>query len=131
MKRFRLDSHSTQNARREWPAMTTDARKAAPWGPQDVPVNSGELVEALASLWDEVDVRLERQERQAGRRCDWVTPPPGFDRGRIAERARRALDEWVGPAVSGDNGHDRTYHACSVLLLRYAMTVDEAYPLLE
>jgi hypothetical protein len=50
--------------------------------------------------------------------------------GASAEDRARAYLAKVDPAVSGESGHDQTYHAAAVLVVRFNMTPDEAYPIL-
>jgi hypothetical protein len=63
-------------------------------------------------------------------------PPaaPGADGphppGAVESRARAYLEQ-LPPAVSGDHGHDRTFHAASVLTQGFAMTPEQALPLLR
>ncbi|MFO0892132.1 MAG: phage/plasmid primase, P4 family [Isosphaeraceae bacterium] len=49
--------------------------------------------------------------------------------GDLAGRAARYLDR-MPPAVSGQRGHDRTFHAACVLIKRFGLSVEEARPLL-
>jgi hypothetical protein len=44
------------------------------------------------------------------------------------DRARKYLAMIPG-AVSGQRGHDRTFHVACVLIIRFGLAVDEAYPL--
>jgi replicative DNA helicase len=48
-----------------------------------------------------------------------------------AESRARAYLETLPPAVSGDGGHDRTFHAASVLTQGFALTPQQALPLLR
>lgn len=94
--------------------------------PESIGIVPVEFLETLASLWDEEDTR---EARRIGRAVDW-TPPADLDRASVASRARAYLAR-VTPAVSGQGGHNQTYHAACVLLLRFAMTPEEAYTLME
>lgn len=51
-------------------------------------------------------------------------------RGAVRERARAYLEK-LPPAISGDHGHDRTFHAACTLVLGFALPVEEALPLLQ
>jgi replicative DNA helicase len=52
--------------------------------------------------------------------------PPG-----AVESKALAFLETLPPAVAGDGGHDRTFHAASVLVQGFAMTPEQALPLLR
>lgn len=56
--------------------------------------------------------------------------PEGAERGDVTEQARWRLSQ-LPPAVSGDGGHNRTFHAACVLVLGFGLSVDEALPLLS
>jgi len=56
-----------------------------------------------------------------------TSPAPSSGQLSIQERAARYLAK-MPPAVSGQHGHDRTYHAACVLMLGFAMAIDDAWP---
>ncbi len=47
----------------------------------------------------------------------------------VTERAARYLAK-IPPAISGQGGHDATFHAACCLVLGFALTPDQAFPLL-
>jgi replicative DNA helicase len=56
--------------------------------------------------------------------------PPSVDfrsTTAVVERARKYMTK-VPPAVSGQRGHDRTFHAACVLVCGFGLTESEAYP---
>jgi replicative DNA helicase len=61
-------------------------------------------------------------------------PSPGAepvrDRGAVHERARAYLEQ-MAPAISGDHGHDRTFHAACLLIHGFALSVEEALPIFQ
>lgn len=56
-----------------------------------------------------------------------TSPAPSSGQLSIQERAARYLAK-MPPAVSGQHGHDRTYHAACVLMLGFGMPIDDAWP---
>ena len=48
----------------------------------------------------------------------------------VQERARRYLGKMAG-AVSGQGGHDATFHAACVLILGFGLSIDDARPVLQ
>jgi hypothetical protein len=59
---------------------------------------------------------------------EWQPKPLVISHSRI-ERAQAYLTRIEG-AVSGQGGHDQTFRAACVLVQRFGLTVDEAFPLL-
>ena len=57
------------------------------------------------------------------------SPRPTDSRGRILQRAAAYLAK-LPPAVAGERGHNRTFHAACVLIKGFDLTIDEARPLL-
>lgn len=58
-------------------------------------------------------------------------PPPDFrSESAVLDRARRYLAK-MPPAVSGQAGHDRTFHAACVLVQGFALSESEAYAVLS
>jgi hypothetical protein len=55
---------------------------------------------------------------------------PECEGDTVQERARAYL-ERMRPAIAGEHGHDRTFHAACVLTHGFALTVEEALPLLQ
>ncbi len=55
---------------------------------------------------------------------------PLRDRGSVQDRARAYLDK-LPPAISGQHGHDRAFHAACALILGFDLTVEEALLLLQ
>ena len=55
--------------------------------------------------------------------------PPPVRQADVIDRARRYLSK-VPPAISGQRGHDRTFHAACVLVLGFGIKTHEALPLL-
>ena len=51
------------------------------------------------------------------------------DRATIIDRAAKYLAK-IPPAVSGQGGHSATFHAASVLVKGFALSIDDASPLL-
>jgi hypothetical protein len=51
-------------------------------------------------------------------------------KSQILKRARAYVAK-LDPAISGQGGHDKTFHAACVLVLGFALSVDEAMPLLR
>ena len=63
--------------------------------------------------------------------------PPGISRrsrgvrvNQRLERARAYLAK-IPPAIAGQRGHDRTFHAACVLIQGFSLSIDEARPLLD
>lgn len=56
-----------------------------------------------------------------------TSPAPSSGQLTVQERAARYLAK-LPPAVSGQHGHDSTYHAACVLMLGFAMSADDAWP---
>jgi hypothetical protein len=57
------------------------------------------------------------------------TPPSSSDTWNVVERARRYLTTIPG-AVSGQGGHDATFHVACCLILGFALSADDAFRLL-
>jgi putative DNA primase/helicase len=55
--------------------------------------------------------------------------PTGHDRARVIERARKYVAK-MDPAISGQRGHDRTYHVACTLILDFGLNVNEAFPVI-
>lgn len=55
---------------------------------------------------------------------------PVRDLGVLQERARAYLEQ-LPPAISGEHGHNRTFHAACVLTHGFGLSVDEALPILQ
>jgi hypothetical protein len=82
-------------------------------------------------------VPTEPQERQA--ELEWIkatfwpehnqVSPDWSTETAVAERARKYLAK-VPPAVSGQCGHNATFHAACVLVKGFGLSVDSAYSLL-
>jgi hypothetical protein len=58
------------------------------------------------------------------------TPISGIDATSVVGRARAYIAKIPG-AISGQNGHDATFHVACVLVGGFALSVDEALPLLS
>jgi hypothetical protein len=58
-------------------------------------------------------------------------PPPDYDlpRSKIAKRARAYVAK-IPQAVSKEGGHNRTYHVACTLIVGFALSEDEAWPIL-
>jgi hypothetical protein len=57
------------------------------------------------------------------------TPPPSATGGSISERAARYVATIPG-AVSGQGGHDTTYHVACVLVEGFGLSVADALPII-
>jgi hypothetical protein len=57
-------------------------------------------------------------------------PQPLSDRSRIIDRARKYVAK-MDPAISGQFGHDRAFHAACILVLGFNLSVNEALPVLS
>jgi putative DNA primase/helicase len=58
-----------------------------------------------------------------------ISPAPGRPADRLARPA--AYLARIPPALAGERGHDRTFHAACVLIHGFDLTIDEARPLLH
>ncbi len=58
-----------------------------------------------------------------------VSRPIGADADSVPCRARAYVEKIPG-AVSGQNGHDDTFHVACVLVLGFGLSVDDAFPIL-
>ncbi len=60
-----------------------------------------------------------------------VIPVPHFSTNGVSlqERAARYLAK-IPPAVSGQHGHDRTFHAACVVVLGFGLSPDDAWPVI-
>ncbi len=58
------------------------------------------------------------------------TPPPSATGGSISERAARYVATIPG-AISGQGGHDATYHVACVLVEGFALSVAAALPIMQ
>ncbi len=72
------------------------------------------------------DLRVEPADKT--RRARGVARQTGLDE-RLARPA--AYLAKIPPAVAGERGHDRTFHAACVLVQGFDLTIDEARPLLH
>jgi len=57
------------------------------------------------------------------------TPPSSGDTWNVIDRARRYVATIPG-AVSGQGGHDATFHVACCLILGFSLSVEDAFPLL-
>lgn len=113
-----------------FPPSTHDAGEAIEWDQDGDPSNvePNQLSQAVGGLVDAVRDLLG---------CD--RPPPNsngdarseqtIDRAAIIDRARRYLAA-IPPAISGQGGHDQTFYAACKLLHGFALSIEEASPLL-
>lgn len=68
--------------------------------------------------------------------CKTFFPPertadtPRSQRNDVSDRAAKYLDR-LPPAISGQGGHNATFHAACVLVLGFGMSPQDAYPLLS
>jgi len=62
--------------------------------------------------------------RQAAHRCS-----SALDSAKVVERARRHV-AMIPPAVSGQGGHDATFHVACALVLGFDLSVEDAFPVL-
>jgi hypothetical protein len=58
------------------------------------------------------------------------TPPPSATGGSISERAARYVATIPG-AVSGQGGHDTTFHVAAVLVEGFALSIADALPIIR
>jgi hypothetical protein len=56
-------------------------------------------------------------------------PPSNSDTWTVIERARRYVATIPG-AVSGQGGHDQTFHVACSLVVGFSLSVEDAFPLL-
>src|SRR5260370_39074656 len=69
----------------------------------------------------------KREERRRWADCNRDEPTSRDER---LARAAAYLTK-IPPAVSGERGHDRTFHAACVLVQGFDLTIDDARPLLH
>jgi hypothetical protein len=62
----------------------------------------------------------------SGSAPSWMTLP----RDEVIRRAHAYLDK-VEPAVSGQKGHNQTYKVAAILVIDFALSIDEARPLMQ
>lgn len=58
-----------------------------------------------------------------------VPQPARTQRSDVSDRAAKYLDR-LPPAISGQGGHNATFHAACVLVLGFGLSAQDAYPLL-
>lgn len=92
---------------------------------QPVPLHSGDLNRCQAAL----DVAHVRFWPAPAPRATNVPPVPPMPQGDVPERARRYLAK-LPPAVSGDGGDTRLFQAACILVLKFNLPPDTAYPIL-
>src|SRR5579872_5722436 len=86
-------------------------------------VSPDELLSAVARLAKSVKRRLG--ETEASKDAQAPTDDPTGERQELVDRARAYLDK-VPPAVSGNRGHDRAFHAACILRCDFGLSFDEA-----
>jgi len=91
------------------------------------PVDPDLLLDRLQQIFDEVCRRLNvsRHRPVAGRGTGGLSAPV-----HVVERARRYLAE-LPPAVSGQGGHNATFHAACVLVIGFGLDGQQALALLR
>lgn len=95
----------------------------------DAPGTVSEAQAAIDWLWTKVFGNPKpRGSKGAGRRSGGNGARP-HDRQRILERARKYIAK-IQPGIQGQNGSDPTFYAACVLVIDFALSVDEAFPLL-
>ena len=97
--------------------------------PETVQPVQTELLEAMAALWDDSDTHEETRTKKP---LDWNIPDD-FDWSRVEQRARAYMAKLPGAIQGGRprTGSDTTYHAACILVQRFAMTPERAYPILS
>src|SRR5262249_39120555 len=93
-----------------------------------VPVPTGKL-EALANSM----ATPERTASPAAETVAAVSPPQEPEYAPLEERIARAKAyvAKVPPAISGQHGHDRTYHVAALLVRDFALPEADALPIME
>lgn len=91
----------------------------APAEPVVVPTQK---LEEIASEAPTVPRRADNGFRKPAGYC--------FDRQEIRQRANAYLHK-LPPAISGQSGHDKTFHAACVLIQGFDLSIEEALPLFE
>jgi putative DNA primase/helicase len=109
-------------------------------GAQSWPLKSAGAGPAVKSYSSLPDSRSREPDRTAQRGPGSRTVPPS-DAGAAAltspplhgDRLGRAAAYLakIPPAVSGERGHDRTFHAACILVQGFELSIDEAKPLLQ
>lgn len=95
----------------------------------DVPGTVSEAQVAIDWLWAKVfGAAKPKVSKGTGRRNGRNGTRPQ-DQQRTLERARKYIAK-MPPAISGQRGHDATFAAACVLVVDFALSVGEAYPLL-
>ena len=109
----------------------------------------------LASSPADRSAQVDAPSRATLARCTWSRQPVPSPRSGPDPDSRRSLSrsascrsttaaattsDWPGPAaylakippaVAGQRGHDRTFHAACILIQGFDLTIDEARPLLH
>lgn len=90
---------------------------------------TGVVVQGFREIRDNQEA-IEELRHRFFKSASAPLPPSDFrSQSSIVERARRYIAK-LEPAVSGQNGHDRTFHAACVLVKGFALSEDDAYGLL-
>jgi hypothetical protein len=88
------------------------------------------LTEGLPRIEELPLVRVAWTREKARRVVRPVEIPMAGERAHLLRRARAYL-ACVEGAVSGQRGHDRTMRAAGILIQKFGLTFEEAWPLLK
>jgi hypothetical protein len=96
--------------------------------PTDLVVVPGEKLEELAA-----EPGPQQQEPPATEAAAGAESPQEQDYAPLEDRIARAKAyvEKVDPAISGQHGHDRTYHIAALLVRDFAIPIPDAMPIME
>ena len=87
-----------------------------------------EMLQVVPQSHLEMLAALAPSTRDTTTKSASLTPAAG--RGKVQERAHAYLEK-LPPAISGNHGHDRAFHAACTLVLGFALPVEEALPIFQ